>query len=159
MKKLSFLFFLIVFILSSSGCSRSENFKNINFSEVVIIEGVYQEELFSRISMWVRFTFRRSLSYILHGNADEGIIKLRYVYRTLIERNTTDIISIITLEVRDEEYTITFSDASFQVYDDEGLPYGEETSLPSQDIADMLIFQWKSLADDLKQVVLRFPSE
>ena len=154
MKKNFALFFLIILFPCIPGCSRSDTFKNITYSENVTIKGVPQDELYRRIAIWVTFTFRRTLSHVMYADGDEGIIKIRYIY-SISQDMAASIRSDITVEVRAERYTISFSDVWYQALDEKNQPYGEETTLPSQDVADKLLNQWKILIGDLKDVIPR----
>ena len=156
MKRSAILVLSIALLVCLTGCSGSRKFKNTTYADVAEMEGISEERLFSYINMWFIYTFKGTVTSINSSDRDTGIIKLTYVFRLPnMEIHEPDLRSNLTVEVQNERYKISFSEAYYQVAGDDENIAKVETYLTSQKAADAVLEQWKNFADDMSQSLIR----
>ena len=130
MKKVLAIIVLIFVILFFSGCLGSRALSKTAYYEDVDMPGVSKEELYGRISMWFFFKFRYTLSFIQSADNDAGVITGVYVFNIPHDDFlAANIRSTMTIEIKDENYSISIKNADYQIHDESNESYKMETAL------------------------------
>lgn len=145
-RKLFVIVFIVLFVSCVSNPGISDNLK---FSEIVEVNGVTSNDLFTRINLWMVDAFNNAESVIQYSDKESGIIKGSYIftYSQPLTFAQIPIRSTITVEVRDGRYKISFD--SPHRYIPSGA-YSGTQPLYYQDEADKTLESWKNLAESLK---------
>jgi len=126
-----------------------ELLKPVTYSEVVLVEDMSKDTLFTKVNMWFVDAFKSAESVIQYSDKESGVIKGKYVGNTGTKLILTyNITSTITVEVRDGRYRILFDNPFIRAYD--GHRLAGEGPVTTQEFADKVMDDWKNLSESLK---------
>ncbi|MDR1288270.1 MAG: DUF4468 domain-containing protein [Treponema sp.] len=121
------------------------------FSEVVNANGSSAADLYTHINLWFVDAFNSSESVIEFSDKESGVIKGKYLFRSNDGLYPYDCQSTITIEVKDEKYRISFALPYIFYYSLNGVNRSSKAApVQSQAMADVIIGNWRKLAEDLK---------
>jgi len=159
------LLFALLLVVSCAATPVKRISEPLTYNEVVEVDNMSKDALFTKANMWFVDAFRNADSVIQFSEKDSGVIKGKYVGdKTRFADDSfraagtylLQVTSTITVEVREGRYRISFDNPTYQVFRDTGYPLegtariGETGAVTQQALADLLLPEWKRLANNLK---------
>jgi hypothetical protein len=153
MKKTVFACFVFLFVLSSCVTTSDPALTNsTTFSEVVDVTGLSSADLYTRINLWFVDAFKNAESVIEFSDKDSGVIKGKYLFRGNDGPYPYDCQSTITVDVKDGKYRVSFTLPYIFYYSPNGINRSTRPApVQNQAMADVIMAEWKNLANDLKR--------
>jgi hypothetical protein len=122
------------------------------YEDVVEAPGMSAADLYNKVNMWFVDVFKSADSVIQYSDKDAGVIKGKYSFSTTYMMFPADIVSTITVEVKDGKYRVLFNDPHFISYNAYRVKVAEGP-LRTQEMADKTKEEWGKLAEKLKDAI------
>ena len=132
----------------------------VTYNEVVDVADFSTADLFTKVNMWFVDAFKNADSVIQFSDKESGTIKGKYVSDiALSSYQQYQVTTIITVEIKDSKYRISFTDPTYREYQVNGYGVrmggfsGVDKHVAYQAMADKLNEEWTVLAKSLKDSV------
>jgi hypothetical protein len=155
MKKIFFCMVLIGSMFTACLTAGKKADEPIVYSEVVEMENLSKDTLYTKANMWFVDAFNNAESVIQFSDKESGIIKGKYIFPGIGYDfgYRVDVGSTITIEVRDNRYRISFADPDAYTINPNTGGRGMTCKSVPVALVDKIMTDWKGLASNLKAYV------
>ena len=155
LKKIT-LVVIITLVIAMSFFSCSAALKKTSYSDSIKITETSDEYITRQAAMWLMHQFKSTISIVNHIDTEAGIIKATYVFKTPhMEISDPEIRSNLTITVKRGQMKISFTDAYYESFSEDGEFLGHVSVLTTKETAIEVKNQWIAFTDDMKGSITR----